>query len=220
MALEIKTISNRFIFNNYVNCYLIKVGDGYILIDSGLSNKREVIEKELGKADCQPGNLKLIILTHGDSDHAGNVAYFRKKFGSKIAMHREDAGMVEHGDMFWSRKSPNIIIRLIFGLFGLKKSDRFSPDLYLEDGNDFSKYGFDAKVLHLPGHSKGSIEILTADGNLFCGDLLGNINKPTRFSIIDNSTEANESIEKLKRLNINTVYPGHGKPFPMSSLIE
>ena len=221
MTLEVKTITAHFVFNNYVNCYLVRAGDGYILIDTGMPNKRGVIEKELESADCQPGNLQLIVLTHGDFDHTGNAAYLRKKFGTRIAMNYNDSGMAEQGDMFWNRKNPNIVIRIIFDLFfGLSKSDRFKPDLYIEDGYDFSGYGFDAKVLQLPGHSKGSIGILTADGNLFCGDLLANINKPKIFSIIDDLTAANASIEKLKSLKINTVYPGHGKSFPMSSFTK
>jgi len=221
MTLEIKIISTHFIFNNYVNCYLVKTGDGYILIDTGMPNKRGIIEKELENAGCQPGDLKLIVLTHGDFDHTGNAAYFREKFDTKVAMHYGDSGMAERGDMFWNRKNPNIFIKIIFGLFfRLRKSDRFNPDLYIEDGYDFSGYGFDAKVIHLPGHSKGSIEILTSDGNLFCGDLLTNINKPKIFSIIDDSTAANASIEKIKSLKINTVYPGHGKPFSMSSFTK
>ena len=221
MTLEIKTITAHFIFNTHVNCYIIKTSDGYVLIDSGNLKKRSTIEKELESAGCRPGNLKLIVLTHGDFDHIGNAIYLREKFGAKIAMHHGDSGMAEHGDMFWNRKSPNIVIRIIFGLFfGLSKSDRFNPDLYIEDGYDFSEYGFDAKVLQLPGHSRGSIGILTADGNLFCGDLLENINKPKIFSIIDDSTAANASIEKLKSLKINTVYPGHGKSFPMNSFTK
>ena len=221
MTLEIKTITTHFVFNTYVNCYLVKTDTGFILIDTGRASKRTKLEKELESAGCQPGNLKPIVLTHGDFDHAGNAAYLCKKFGTRIAMHYDDSGMVERGDMFWNRKNPNILIRIIFDLFfGLSKSDRFKPDLYIEDGYDFSGYGFDAKASHIPGHSKGSIGILTAEGDLFCGDLLANIKKPTLFSIIDDSTAANSSIEKLKCLKINTVYPGHGKPFPMSSLTQ
>jgi len=221
MTLEIKTITTHIVFNTYVNCYLVRTGDGYILIDTGKPNKRGVIEKELENAGCQPGNLKLIVLTHGDFDHTGNAAYLRKKFGTKIAMHYGDSGMVERGDMFWNRKNSNILIRMTFDfLFKLSKSDRFKPDLYIDDGYDLSEYGFDAKVLHLPGHSKGSIGILTAGGNLFCGDLLANIDKPDIWSIIDDSAAANASVEKLKSLKINTVYPGHGNSFPMSSFTK
>ena len=219
--MKINIISNRFMLNNYVNCYLVKTDDSYVMIDTGMPNKRQVIEKEIENAGCHPGELKLIILTHGDLDHTGNAAYFRKKYGTKIAMHHDDVGMVEHGDMFWSRKNPNVIVKVLSNqFFGLKEVDRFVPDLTIEDGYDFSSFGFQAKALHLPGHTKGSIEILTCDNDLFCGDLLGNINNPSRFSLIDDSAEAEASIKKLKNLNIKTVYPGHGKPFPMSSLMD
>ncbi|RLF33000.1 MAG: MBL fold metallo-hydrolase, partial [Thermoplasmata archaeon] len=93
-------------------------------------------------------------------------------------------------------------------------------DLYIDEGYDLSEYGLDAKVLHIPGHSKGSIGILTADGDLFCGDLFENKDKPVLNSIMDDLMAANASVEKLKSLNINTVYPGHGKPFPMEILIK
>ncbi|MDD4876586.1 MAG: MBL fold metallo-hydrolase [Dehalococcoidales bacterium] len=125
------------------------------------------LEKELKIAGCIPGNLKVIVLTHGDFDHTGNAAYLRTKLDTKIAMHYEDSGMVERGNMFWNRKKGNIIIRMMTTiLLKYGKSERFKPDLYTEDGFDFSEYGLDAKALHIPGHSKGSIGILTADGAL------------------------------------------------------
>src|SRR3989304_591120 len=112
--MEIKTITTPFILNVSINCYLVRTSNGFILIDTGRTNKRNVIEKELEKADCNPGNLKLIVLTHGDFDHCGNAAYLRKKFGSQIAMHQCDSGMVEYGDMLWNRSKQNILTRMIF----------------------------------------------------------------------------------------------------------
>jgi len=221
MTLEINTITTPFVFNVSVNCYLVRTDDGFILIDTGRTNKRGAIEKELESAGCQPGNLTVIVLTHGDFDHCGNAAYLRRKFGTKIAMHKDDSGMVERGDMLWNRNKQNILIRIIFKLFfRLSKSDRFKPDLYIDEGYDFSGYGFDAKVLDIPGHSKGSIGILTASGDLFCGDLLANVDKPEIWSIIDDPVAAHASVEKLKRLQINTVYPGHGQSFPMELFMK
>jgi len=217
MSTEIKTISLSLPYKlGSVNCYLIETDTCCILTDTGCSNKRTDLEKELESAGCKPGNLKLIVLTHGDFDHTGNAAYLRKKFGTKIAMHNDDSGMAERGNMFWNRKKGNILLGMIARiLFGFGKKERFKPDLYIEDGYNLSEYGFDANVLHIPGHSKGSIGILTADGDLFCGDLLENTDKPVLSSIIDDLAAANASVEKLKSLKINTVYPGHGKPFPM-----
>ncbi|MFC1865285.1 MBL fold metallo-hydrolase [Chloroflexota bacterium] len=202
-----------------MNCYLIKTGSDYVLIDSSWSNKRASLEKELMSVGCKIDNLKLIVLTHGDFDHSGNAAFIRKKYGAKIAMHFNDSRMVKHGDMFWNRRRSNIIIKVIAGLF-LRKSDRFEPDIYINDGHDLSEYGFNAKVVHIPEHSKGSVGVLTTSGDLFCGDLLVNKGKPSFNTIIDDPAEANSSLNKLRQLNIGTVYPGHGKPFSMKMLEE
>jgi glyoxylase-like metal-dependent hydrolase (beta-lactamase superfamily II) len=218
---EIRIITVPFIFNVSVNCYLVNAGDGFILIDTGRDKKRQNIERELKKAGCKRGNLKLILLTHGDFDHSANAAYFREKFDTKIAMHFDDAGMVERGDMTWNRNRPNIFIRTLFGLLiKLRESDRFTPDFYIEDGDDLSEYGFEAEVLSIPGHSKGSVGFLAAEGDLFCGDLLANTDKPAVWSIIDDAEAANASVEKLKRFDIKTVYPGHGEQFPMEAFIK
>ena len=222
MPQEIKTICLPLPYKlGTVNCYLIETGTGYVLIDTGGANKRGELEKELESASCKPGNLALIVLTHGDFDHTGNAAYLRNEFGTTVAMHADDSGMVERGDMFWNREKGSALLRMMSSvLFGFGRSKRFAPDLYIDEGRDLSEYGFDAQVLHIPGHSKGSIGILTASGDLFCGDLLENTEEPALNSIMDDLAAANASVEKLRSLGIGTVYPGHGQPFPMEKLLE
>ena len=220
MTAAITTITTPFMFKVSVNCYLVTSGAGFTLIDTGMTSKRGTIENELEHAGLQPGDLKLIIITHGDFDHSGNAAYLREKFGAPIAMHPDDAGMVEHGDMTWNRHKPNIIIRTIFSLlFKLKEADRFKPDISIEEGAQLSEHGLQAEVISIPGHSRGSIGILTSSGDLFCGDLFGNLDQPELWSIIDDSPAAHTSVEKLGSYPIKTVYPGHGEPFPMDSLV-
>ena len=87
-----------------VNCYLLQSNTNYILIDNGYPAKRTYLEKELERAGCLPGNLKLVVLTHGDHDHTGNSIFLRDKYNVKIAMHSDDSVMVEKGDMNWNRK--------------------------------------------------------------------------------------------------------------------
>jgi glyoxylase-like metal-dependent hydrolase (beta-lactamase superfamily II) len=221
MPLAIHTIrlSMPLKFGN-VNCYLINTGEGYILVDSGGSNKRLELEGKIISAGCSPGDLKLIVITHGDFDHIGNAAYLRQKFASVIAMHPDDLGMAAEGDMFSSRKSGNALIKFLAPLlFRFPKEDRFEPDLYIEDGYDFSDFGFDARALSIPGHSKGSIGILTASGELFCGDLLDNVKQPGLNSIMDDRQMAHASVQKLAGYPIGTVYPGHGEPFQMEEFL-
>jgi hydroxyacylglutathione hydrolase len=136
-------------------------------------------------------------------------------------MHADDLGMVERGDQGWNRKAKSDRISLfgrviIFISSRLAKPVQFSsfkPDILLVDAQELSQYGITAKVLHLPGHSKGSIGILTSDGDLFCGDLLMNMFKPDLHFLIDDYADFTTSIQKLKTENVKTVYPGHGKPF-------
>ena len=221
MTLEIQTITTPLILNITVNCYLIKTSDGFVLIDTAKAGQRKRIEQELKQAGCKPGDLKLIILTHGDFDHCGNAAYIRETYGAPIMMHSADIGMVEEGDMFSNRNQPNPLIKSITGLlFHLSKEDRFEPDFYLQEGDDLVNFGFDAQVIELPGHSRGSIGLLTADGDLFCGDLMGNVDHPQIWSIMDNPDVAQASVNKLMHKPIRRVYPGHGKPFMMGDFIQ
>jgi glyoxylase-like metal-dependent hydrolase (beta-lactamase superfamily II) len=95
--------------------------------------------------------------------------------------------------------------------------DKFKPDIMIDEGFDLSPYKLQAEILHIPGHSKGSIGILTREGELFCGDFAYNM---PGFKFIDDSADHAESTNKLKQLRIETIYPGHGKPFPMTALIK
>lgn len=202
-----------------VNCYLIRTGAGYVLIDTGGSNARAELRRQLESFGCLPGSLKLVLLTHGDFDHIGNAAYLRSAFGTAIAMHRDDSGMAERGDMFVSRKKPNILIGALVPLLaGYGPSQRFTPDILLYDGYDLSQHGLEAEVICLPGHSRGSIGVLTANGDLFCGDLFENTRGPALNSLIDDHAAAQASLAKLRARKIRTVYPGHGQPFAMQEL--
>lgn len=227
MQKGIKTIS----FGG-VNCYLVKTAKGFILIDTGgptISDAdwmkgRGVLQKELDSSGCVPGNLILIIITHGDTDHIWNCVYLREKYNTKIIMHKEDSIMVEKGIMK-KRKFKSffqmikIIIPLIAAVPKLMKLagqfEKFSPDLYIDDGFVLSEYGFNAEIVYIPGHTKGSIGIITEERELFCGDALANIKKPEILSIAENFDDLFLSIEKLNKLHLKTVYPGHGKSFQM-----
>jgi glyoxylase-like metal-dependent hydrolase (beta-lactamase superfamily II) len=206
------------------NSYLLKTAKGFILIDSGFNDKRTKLVKALSEAGCKPGDLQLVLLTHGDTDHTGNCAFLQKQYGAKIAIHKDDAGMTECGDMTCNRKDKpdksSFFFRLISLFDRTNDFEPFTPDFYLQEGDSLKKYGLDAEVVYLPGHSKGSIGILTSEGDLFSGDLFVNFRKPKMHFLIFDLQEANASIEKIKKMAVRTVYPGHGKPFAFKDYIQ
>ena len=154
----------RTIHHAAVNCYLVTAREGYVLIDTGKPENRTDLDADLEDAGCGLGMLRLIVLTHGDYDHAGNAAYLRDKYGTKVAMHRDDSGRVERADWNWNLKPTPDKFGLIFRVVSLfikpGPFDTFEPDVYVEDEESLSDYGLDATVLRLPGHTKGSIGIL------------------------------------------------------------
>ena len=203
----------------WVNPYLLRAADGFVLVDTGGANARRALLRALGEAGCGPGSLRLVLLTHGDLDHTGSAAYLRVAFGAPVAMHREDAAMGERGDMFANRKRPNALVRALVPLLtGFGKPERFTPDLCVDEGKDLSRYGLEATVLWLPGHSRGSIGVLTAGGALFCGDLLENTKGPALNSLMDDRAAGQASVERLRTMAIRMIYPGHGDPFGMEAL--
>lgn len=201
-----------------VNCYLLRASAGFVLVDTGAPSARAFLEKELDRLGVTPGDLRLVVLTHGDFDHTGGAAYLRRKYGAPIAMHPADVGMAEQADMFWNRGGGSALLKkAIPAVFGFGRQCRFSPDLLVEDGFDLGGYGLDARLLHLPGHSQGSIGLLTAVGDLLCGDLLMNEKGKLTLGFGD-PAGFGPSIARVKSLPLRMIYPGHGQPFGPAEL--
>ncbi len=217
-----------------VNCYLLRQDNNFILCDTGgplifdkvFDNRREELIRELEKQGCCKGNLKLILLTHGDNDHVANAAFLRKTFDAPIGMHKDDLFLVNKPSMeailinFNSRYIViNSIAKVIKKKFTkvlqhtLDEFESFLPDFYFEEGDELLSYGIDGKIFHLPGHTPGSIGVLTSQGGLIAGDTLQNVKKPGAATNAQDFKTLNKSIQKLEGMKILKAYPGHGKPF-------
>ncbi len=207
---------------SYVNSYLVRTSEAFILVDTGFRNGRQRLSMALDHLCSHPGDIKLVVLTHGDFDHTGNAAYLRKYYNTQIAMHKADAGMLENGDMFWNRKiKSGLLKKLMPMLIRFNEQDECTPDKYLEDGDTLNQYGWDATVLNTPGHSSGSICLLSSSGDLLCGDLFSNSKgKPMLNSMLYDLAAGQASLSRLKSLPIKMVYPGHGQPFRWKDLVE
>ena len=226
MSNRITTITlPQHLILNPVQSYLIQTDGGFVLIDTGPPRQRAAMEAGLAAAGCTPGALSLILLTHGDFDHAGNAAYLKDRYGAPLAMHEGDLDMLARGDLSAGRRlSLKVRLVALFGplFLGFGVDDRCTPSLTLDDGDSLAAYGLDAKVLALGGHSAGSLGLVmdAADGqgrDLFCGDLLLNNTRPT-LGWLPGPDTTQATMERLRQQSIRTVYPGHGAPFPFDEL--
>jgi glyoxylase-like metal-dependent hydrolase (beta-lactamase superfamily II) len=224
-----------------VNCYLGKQENKFVLFDTGghlnmdkiFDNRGKRLKSELENNGCTRDNLTLIVLTHGDSDHTANANYLRNEFHAQIAMHEGDLPLVDNPTVekaldnfkfqsllykFMSLFIKKTIVKVTQKV--LDDFQTFKPDIFVSDGYSLTEYGFDATILHIPGHTLGSIGILTASGDLISGDTLANVKKPGPAPNALNFKQLSQSITRLSTMNIRMVYPGHGDPFPMQKLLS
>lgn len=191
-----------------LNCYLIEGDDFAILIDTATKKYRNYLLERLKNY-----NITLIILTHGHMDYVGNVAYLAKQFNAKIAMHIDDYKLSKNNlinDIYSNSLLGTFFKKLSLYQFKKHSIDNFEPDLFLEDGQSLKDFGIDAKIIHLPGHTKGSIGILINENELIAGDMFMNLIYPSEALIAEDIDMLRKSIHKVDLLNLKLVYPGRG----------
>ena len=177
--------------------YLINLGE-LILIDTGAGWSVEKIIKNIEKLGFDPKNLSKILLTHCHIDHIGGVPEIKKRFGSKIYIHKLDAPPLETGDPILTAASwyqttfPPTPVDVKFN----------SPEEVLRIG------GEQIVCLHTPGHTPGSICVyLDLDGKriLFAQDLHG----PLLEEFGSNLEDWGRSTKKLLDLDADILCEGH-----------
>jgi len=204
------------------NCYLVLAREGFVLVETGRPEKRAMLDAALERAGCRPGDLRLIMITHGDCDHAGNAAYLRDKFGARIAMHRDDVARAGLGDwrMGFEPKPDRMswIFKEVSRRISVGDFEMFEPDIYLEDGQSLSEYGFAATILRLPGRVGGSLGILASEGEPARGARVNGTGGPNSHLFVGDMGEAKADFDRLLSLGVQMVYPAYGRPLHLERL--
>lgn len=192
------------------NCYIVENGISGILVDTG---KKEYANKVLEA--CKLYGVKLIVLTHAHLDHAENAAFISKALGIPIGMNEKDRDLIKNNTnqtLYATTLLGKIVLSVsLSGLF-LKPMQEFEPGVLLHDGDSLSKYGIDARIIALPGHTDGSIGVDIDGKHLIVGDALMNMFYPTVSMLFHDKDEMLESAGKISGIGDRTIYFGHGRP--------
>ena len=192
-----------------VNCYIVADNDKAILIDTGRKKYREKILER-----CKKFHVSLIVFTHGHMDHCQNAAYLAEALHIPIAMNKNDMDLIPDNrkqSLLAKTLLGKIVLSVSLSSFEMDSLEVFDPIIYLKNGDDLSEYGIAAKVVELPGHTKGSIGVEIED-NLFVGDALMNMFYPTASMLYVDEQEMLLSAKYISELGEKTIYFGHGKP--------
>jgi hydroxyacylglutathione hydrolase len=176
-----------------VNCYILSDNGQAVIIDPGFDPA--TIENLIRDRKI---DVKEIIITHGHVDHIMGLPRIKKFTGALVLIHQNDAVMLT---------DPKINLSAFYA------SPFFTDDAdgFLDEGDIINIGRFQLKVIHTPGHSPGSISLLTEE-MVFTGDTLfsGSIGG-TDFPGADYQTLISSIKNKLLTLPGGTiVYPGHG----------
>lgn len=192
-----------------VNCYIVADNDKAILIDTG---RKKYCEKILER--CKKFHVSLIVLTHGHMDHCQNAAYLAEALHIPIAINKNDMDLIPDNrkqSLLAKTLLGKIVLSVSLSSFEMDSLEVFDPIIYLKNGDDLGEYGIAAKVVELPGHTKGSIGVEIED-NLFVGDALMNMFYPTVSMLYVDEQEMLSSAKYISELGEKTIYFGHGKP--------
>ena len=216
-------------FQSSINTLYIIKDKGAILVDTGYHGIVTSFSELLDNHEIKPDEIKLIIPTHGDFDHAGGAKELKELSGAKIAMHEEDRQNLEQGIFHWP-KGVNLwgkISRTSMMPF-VKKIGKFPPaevDIVLDDNSiSLEEYGIQGKIVHTPGHTPGSISVLLDSGEAFVGCLAHNrlpfVLKPKLPIYAMDLELLKKSWTKVINLGAKTIYPGHGSPFEVEKIVK
>ncbi|MGY5852267.1 MAG: MBL fold metallo-hydrolase [Candidatus Thorarchaeota archaeon] len=185
------------------NIIYIDGGDKQVLVDAGTGLYASNVNKSLQQLGSSLDSITDVILTHSHIDHIGGVVPILENDPPKIHLHKEEADMINSGDM------------------RLTLSDTFGVELptiniegVLNEGDVLSFGEVDLEVIHTPGHSSGSIclhieslgLIITGD-TLFSGGSFGRVDFPT-----GDPAKLVQSLKRLSEMKFEIALPGHMSP--------
>lgn len=156
-----------------VNSFVIKGKDRLVIVDTGEEGNEREIMREIKNRGFDPGNVSLIIITHGHIDHYGSASELRRLTGAPIAVQMNDSGYMRRGE--YAPVKPisvaGSIIKFLF-IDENRKVPGVIPDIIIRDSLDLRVYGIEGKVIATPGHTSGSVSVLLENGDCIIGDTI------------------------------------------------
>jgi len=195
------------------NVFLLTNGIKNILIDTSVSRSWIKLQKQLDTLGVN--TIDYLILTHAHFDHAANAKQIKEKFNPMVFIQKEESSYLSHGENILPNGTIGLT-RLLVNLLGKRLIRRFKyepcqPDLLIDSQYDLDNLGFNAYLLHTPGHTKGSISLIVDDEIAIVGDTMFGVFKWSVFPpYAEDKNLMINSWGKLLETKCKEFLPSHG----------
>lgn len=194
-----------------VYAYVIE-GERLCLIDTGVAGSEKDISIALQKLNKKLSDVDIIILTHSHPDHIGAASLIQRLSRAKVWAHANERVWIEDIDRQGKERPVPGFAELVAGSVTL--------DRLLTDGDMLSLgEGLTFRALHTPGHSSGSISLLSEEnGILFSGDL---IPQPDSMPIYEDVAALANSLVRIAEIqNLTALYSSWEDPLYGRSAVD
>ncbi len=195
------------------NFYLCEESEGLTLIDTGMPKRQHFVLQLMDELGYAPEDLKQILITHADLDHAGSLAAIQSETGAVVYAGAETAVYLTTGST--PKHLPRIIDFVIRRIMGGIRPISSAIIKSFSEGDTLPFLG-GLQMLATPGHTMDHFSFYCpAKGVLFAGDALntrnGRLQSTPPFITADQEAAAQSAI-RLLELAPATIACGHGKP--------
>jgi glyoxylase-like metal-dependent hydrolase (beta-lactamase superfamily II) len=184
------------------------------LIDAGLTGKGSYKIQSIQKAGIDLPAIKRIIMTHTHLDHIGCLAEILTQIPwAELWVQRLEADLLEQGDER-AVYGMEMFRGLCQGQFGLKPGAfKFQVHRKLQGGEILDLGATEWEVIHIPGHSMGSIGLYHRSLKILIpGDVVYSEGAIGRFDLYGaEASELKKSLMRLAKLEVEILLPGHNQ---------
>jgi glyoxylase-like metal-dependent hydrolase (beta-lactamase superfamily II) len=184
------------------------------LLDAGLVGKGNYKIQSIQKAGIELSAIKRVIMTHTHLDHIGCLSEIQKQTPwAELWVHQLEADLLEQGDeravygMDMFKNFCQEQFRLKPGAFGFQVHRKLMGGEILDLGESAWE------VIHIPGHSMGSIGLYHRPMKILLpGDVIYADYAIGRFDLYGaNASELKKTLMKLTELEVDILLPGHNQ---------
>lgn len=181
------------------NCYLLPAGSGLFLVDADMAGTLPRFFRSLGDAGMRVQDIRYLLCTHYDPDHAG-IAQEIRAHGVDLVLPDVQVPHISRQDATF-RKDPRVPFTPVTAEGAIVVS-------CAESRAWLASIGIRGEILHTPGHSDDSVTLIVDEAGAFVGDLPRLQDVPAW----DDAVMA-LSWRAILRHDPPTIYPGHGSAY-------